>query len=143
VATHDFDAARAERQRKVKPLTFKLGGNTFHCRSTFGLGDLIADPPEPPQFVRDGATSDAAKSFLELARGIAQYLAPDDLPAFWQLWDPDDKRDVTGLDLQQVAAWMMEQYGIRPQSPPAASSNGRATGGTSTKSPRGARGSGR
>lgn len=135
----DFDAARRERQRQREhdPLTFTLGGQTFHVRDDFGLADLWAEHPEPPKTIADGATTERAVLFLNLARSAASFLIPDDLDRWWGLFDPATAEIIKGEDLLDVVNGLNEEISGRPTSPSSDSSDSppTVTGPTSSSPP--------
>lgn len=130
----DFDAARRERQRRDDPLTFELGGETFKCRDALGVCDLWNEPPEPPERIVKGATHPVARTFLLVARDIAQLLIPAELDRWWALFDPDHPELIQGEDLLDVLNRLSEEYTSRPTSPSDDSSNGQPDGGTGSNS---------
>lgn len=132
----DFDAARRERLRAIEPLTFTLGGREFRCRDAFTLLDIWTDPPEAPERITKGATTEGGRYFLAIARHVADFIVPEQRDEWWDLFE-DDTEVIQGVDLKAVFDALVEEYAGRPTSPSAASSNGQraAKGGSTSSSP--------
>jgi hypothetical protein len=125
----DFDAARAERERQVEPVTFTLGGETFQCVAP-SVGDALdlADAPEPE--------SSLIGSVKAIAKFIDKILIPADRGRFKKLLRKMDTPHgpVNSYDLIEVGMWLAEEYAGRPTEPSTDSSGGRATTGDTSSS---------
>jgi hypothetical protein len=126
----DFDAARAERERQVEPVTFTLGGEQFQCVLAPSVGDALdlADAPEPE--------TSLIGSVRAIVRFVDKILVPADRARFAELIRKMDTPHgpVNAYDLIEVGVWLGEEYAGRPTDPSSDSSGGRdqtTTGSTS------------
>lgn len=126
----DFDAARAERERKVEPVTFRLGGQDFTCVLAPSVGDALdlADAPEPE--------ASLVGSVRAIVRFVDKMLVPEDRARFTALiHDMDTPHGpVNSYDLIELGVWLGEEYGGRPTEPSTGSSDGRESTGSASSS---------
>lgn len=126
----DFDAARAERERKVEPVTFRLGGQDFTCVLAPSVGDALdlADAPEPE--------ASLVGSVRAIVRFVDKMLVAEDRQRFADLIRSLDTPHgpVNSYDLVELGVWLGEEYGGRPTEPSTESSRGRETTGTPSSS---------
>lgn len=125
----DFDAARAERLRKVEPVAFTIGGERFTCVAEPTLGDALAlaDAPEPED--------NEAAAARALVRFVESLLVPSDRARWrrtiarqrysrWRRRPP-----VSTSELIELGAWLTVAYTARPTVPSSDSSSGRRPSG--------------
>lgn len=100
----NFDAARAE--RRGEPVTFQLCGQTFTTLSRI---------PVQAFEVWDQASGEGVGQVSGLLQFILSALQPEDRPKFQKLTsaDSDDYIDVSDLD--DLAAWLVEELSGRPK----------------------------
>jgi hypothetical protein len=130
VPHRDFDAARAERERTVDPVTFTLGGEDFSCVLAPSVGDAfdLADAPEPE--------TSLIGSCRAITAFVDKILVPKDRPRFKNLIRKMDTPHgpINALDLVELGSWLGEEFSGRPTGPSTESSGGRETTGESSSS---------
>jgi hypothetical protein len=129
VPHRDFDAARAERERIVDPVTFTLGGEQFQCVLAPSVGDALdlADAPEPE--------TSLIGSVRAIVAFIDKILVPADRAKFGEVIRKMDAPHgpVNSYDVIEVGVWLSEEFSGRPTVPSTDSAGGReTTGGTSS-----------
>ena len=126
----DFDAARAERERQVEPVTFTLGGEDFTCVLAPAVGDALdlADAPEPE--------SSLIGSVKAITKFIDKILVPADRAKFKKLLRKIDTPHgpINSYDVIEVGVWLSEEFAGRPTEPSTDFSGGRATTGPTSSS---------
>src|SRR3954463_5069062 len=114
----DYDAMRANLQRREDPLQFKLGGKIFRTKPSPSLGSVfdLMDAPEPTPETEAQAAQACCKfirNMLESDTDRRNFDAGlDDLPV--------DDYPVFVL----IAVELVRQYTFRPTEPSASSSSG-------------------
>ena len=126
----DFDAARAERERKTEPVTFRLGGEDFTCVLAPSVGDALdlADAPEPE--------ASLIGSVRAIVRFVDKMLVAGDRERFAALIRQMDTPHgpINSYDLIELGVWLGEEYGGRPTEPSTESWDGRETTGRASSS---------
>jgi hypothetical protein len=121
VPHRDFDAARAERERKIDPVTFTLGGEDFTCVLAPSVGDAfdLADAPEPE--------TSLIGSVRAIVAFVDKILVPDDRERFTTLIRKVDTPHgpINSYDLVELGTWLGEEYAGRPTEPSTEPSGGR------------------
>lgn len=122
----DFDAARAERERRTDPVTFRLAGEEFTCVLAPAVGDVfdLIDAPEPD--------SDAGIRAVRHALAfIEKLLIPGDRDRFRSaIRDPEaDGGPVEPQDVMDVMTFLAREFTARPTEPSGDSSSGRRSAG--------------
>lgn len=108
MAHRDFDAEREDRGEGV---TFKLGGRTFHTLPAIPAGALR----------RAGEN----QGVEQLCQWIEDLLVPEDVDAWRELVDPDNKDVlVEARDVAAISTWIVEELTERPTGRPSESSDG-------------------
>ena len=126
----DFDAARAERERKTEPVTFRLGGEDFACVLAPSVGDALdlADAPEPE--------ASLIGSVRAIVRFVDKMLVAGDRERFADLIRQMDTPHgpINSYDLIELGVWLGEEFGGRPTEPSTGSSDGREPTGRASSS---------
>lgn len=124
-----FGAAR--RSAAAEPIVFTLGPflEEFTVVPEPSLGDTfdVFDAPEP-------SPSNMLESARLLARFIRRMLAPEDRPRFDQTLYRMQPANEAAVAIVECAMWITEQVTGFPTVPPADSSDGRHTNGTTSSS---------
>jgi hypothetical protein len=113
VPHRDFDAARAERERKVDPVTFTLGGEDFSCVLAPSVGDAfdLADAPEPE--------SSLIGSVRAITAFVDKILVVDDRQRFRELIRRVDTPHgpINSYDLIEQGSWVGEELSWTASAP--------------------------
>jgi hypothetical protein len=98
------------------PLSFKLHGEEFKCRTSI-QGKTLLD------IVANADSEDGAGIAKTISRFFELTLLPEDYPRFDALLQNPDKI-VTVETLGDITSWLVEEYSSRPTQQPEPSSSG-------------------
>ncbi len=101
------------------PIVFSIAGETFTCK------------PNLPAWAVVDLRDNGLVTATGLIRFLNRVLVPEDRVRFGELVASDEVIIET-RHLDEIVAWLFEVYTGRPTQPPAASPNGRPTGGNTS-----------
>ena len=104
----DFGAGKLD--ENAQPISFKLHGEDFNCKSQMQGRNLL-------KLVSSANADDPVESAKAVNNFFDMVLLKEDLVRFNTLLE-DDEKIVTVETLAEIVSWLMEQYTNRPEEQP-------------------------